>query len=452
MEAGQTNAEGKKTVDSIEHNSPFVDNGNEKNKKYNQYSLRIAFISCEYPPAKGGIGTYVKQIAKGMAGLGWDVHVFAGGKKDFASEHTELYHLHRVECETGNDFRHKVVAAFSSQHSLLPFDLIESPEIDGNAWEIKKAYPEIPLIVRLHASSYIVEKFKRRYISFLAKLRFVAGSIRQFKFDLGYWRPYDKLSDPDYQFTLLADYITAPSEVMKQWAVKYWKIPSNKILVIPNIFSAPAALLNIPIVEDSKYKRIVFFGRLNVLKGLVNATIAVKKILKEYPEWQFRVIGDDERGPNIKISMRNWMKLQLKEVAGQVEFRDGMAYEELPGAIEESEIILLPSLFESFSYTCIEAMAAGKAVIGSNRGGMADLLENDNSGILINPDKSGEIYHAVKKLIDNNVLRFQLSQKARQRILHEFSAEKTGTEFKRFYEKINGGKISLHNSGAVAEI
>ena len=45
--------------------------------------MRIAFISWEFPPAtgKGGIGTYVTQIAKAMACMHHDVHVFAGNCK-----------------------------------------------------------------------------------------------------------------------------------------------------------------------------------------------------------------------------------------------------------------------------------------------------------------------------------------------------------------------------------
>lgn len=401
--------------------------------------MKIAFISHEFPPdnGKGGIGTYVSQIARAMAGQGNDIHVFAGSNSREASEISTGYMVHWVQCENAIDFREKVLNVFTAENAIATFDLMESAEINGDAWEIKKQFSSIPLVVRLHAPNYLVESLKKKYFPFLAKLRFFLGAIRRFKFDLGYWRPYDKLVDPDYQFIQLADHITAPSQAMKDWVVNNWQIDADEIIVLPNIFLAAHDFLIMPVPQKAIYKRIIFFGRLNVLKGLVNATFAMKKILTKYPEWQFRVIGDDGPGPDYTLSMRDWMKGQLKEVATQVEFLDGISYEDLPAAISDGEMVLLPSLFESFSYTCAEAMAAGKAVIGSNNAGMADLIENNKSGILVDPYSFPEIETAIKKMIEENSFRVMVSENGRKRILNDFDSKKTIVEFSEFYEKVS---------------
>jgi len=131
--------------------------------------LRIAFITYEFPPAsgKGGIGTYTRQMAIALAAKRWDVHVFSGCSTPSATYVEDGYHLHLSKCENGNDFRHKVVKSFSDEQAINPFDLIESPEINGNAWEVKKKYPTIPLIVRLHAPNYLVETLKKNTFRFL---------------------------------------------------------------------------------------------------------------------------------------------------------------------------------------------------------------------------------------------------------------------------------------------
>ena len=404
--------------------------------------MRIAFITYEFPPdtGKGGIGTYVKQAATAMSGIGWDVQVFTGSPLRSGIEMLDEYCVHRIQCDNSTSFRNKVLRSFAEEHDALPFDVIESPEIGGNAWIIKMKYPELPLIVRLHAPNYLVESFKKKYIPFFAKLRFVLGAVKQLKWDLGYWRKYRKESDPDFQFVLLADFISAPSAAMKDWVVQHWDISPEKIKVIPNIFLASDALLQIPIQRNAVSKQIVFFGRLNVLKGLVNASNAMKKILQEYPDWQFRVIGDDGNGPSAGISMRNWMKKELEPVLKQVEFIDGMQYEDLPAAIADAEIVLLPSLFESYSYTCAEAMAAGKAIVGSNNGGMAMLVEHEKSGMLVNPNSSAEIFTSLKKMIDDNSFRYQLAIHARERLLQDFDAAKTVILFADYY------KSTLKNS------
>ena len=400
--------------------------------------IRIALITYEFPPdtGKGGIGTYVKQIAAALSALSCDVHVFAGTSKPGLSQQKEGYWIHTIQCSGSDDFAYKVVEEFDKYHSVEKFHLMESPEINGNAFLIKKKYPALPLVVRLHAPNYLVENLKNRYVPFFAKLRFVLGAVRRFKFDLGYWRAYNKNDDADYNFIKMANYITAPSKPMKQWVTKHWNIPADKIKVIPNIFSPTDLLLDIPVLINSPYKRVVFFGRLNVLKGLVNATKAMNKILQKYPDWKFRVIGDDGNGPAAGTSMRAFMKEQLHAVIDRVEFLDGMVYEALPEAIGDSEIVLLPSLFESFSYTCAEAMAAGKAVVGSGNGGMADLIEDGESGLLTDPENWQSIYKAVKKLIDDDEYRFQLSVNARRRILTEFNAHKIADDLNTYYQQI----------------
>jgi len=395
--------------------------------------MKIAFITYEFPPdtLKGGIGTYVKQISAAMAAENFEVHVFAGSTVREGIEKEGLCWIHRVKCTDPIDFRNKIVNSFKLQHEAIRFDLIESPEINGNAWEIKKIFSQLPLIVRLHAPNYLVESLKKKYIPVTNKLRYMLGALRRLKWDMGYWRRYQRDHDPDYHFFKLADGITAPSAAMKSWAVQFWNIPSEKITVIPNIYIPLEEFLSIPVKESSAYRTIVFFGRLNVLKGLVNATKAMKKILKQYPNWQFKVIGDDGPGPSQSITMRTWMKRILKPFENRTEFFDGMQYEELPAALAETDIVLLPSLFESFSYTCAEAMAAGKAIIGSKNGGMADLLQNDKYGIVIDPDSSQEIFYALKRLIDDPALRYELSVKAREKIKNDFNMAK---EFGSFYK------------------
>jgi glycogen synthase len=400
--------------------------------------LRIALISYEFPPdtGKGGIGTYNVQLASLLIAKGFDVHVFAGTAKPSYKEVLQHVNIHRVNCKDPFDFRTNVVTVFSLEQQIKDFEIIESPEIHGNAWEIKKAFPQIPLIVRLHAPNYLVEHLKKKYISVLVKLRYVIGALRRGKLDLGYWRKYDYLNDTDFQFTKIADAITAPSETMKQWAIKHWHISPKDIIVIANPFLPTMALLEIPINERVGKNEIVFFGRLNVLKGLVNGTLAMKKILVEFPNYHFKVIGDDGPGPNAGQSMREWMQKKLKKVIDNVSFYDGQEYEKLPAHISNSTIALLPSLFESFSYSCAEAMAAGKAVVGSSGTGMEDIIVNNYSGLLVNAENKKDIYFALKKLIKNDGLRYSISKSAKKNISTSFNADVLAHQYINYYKSV----------------
>jgi glycogen(starch) synthase len=382
--------------------------------------LKIAFISYEYPPdnGKGGIATYTQEIANLLNVNNFEVHVFSASNKRNTLENYNNIQIHWVLSENPIEFKILVLDRFREIHEKVHFNIIESPEIHGNAELIKKEFGEIPLIVRLHAPNYVVEKYKKHYLPLRVKLRYLFGALRRGRFDLGYWRKYRKIDDLDFQFTSMADYITAPSIWMKSWAVKNWGFSPEKITVFPNPFSFDSTLIDLPIIENHAHKTIVYYGRLNVLKGLFNLTKSMRDILKKHPEWKLKIIGDDGPGPfSVDISMRQWMKKQLKKVSSQVEFIDGIERKLLNQYLKNCEIVLIPSLFESFSYVCKEAMLAGKAVVGSMNGGMIDMIVNKKTGILVNPFKKIELINSLEFLIHNPELCRDISINARKDIL-----------------------------------
>ena len=408
--------------------------------------MKIAYISYELPPdiAKGGIGTYTMQVASSMVSEGNEVHIFAGSNYRNETEKIALIYVHRILCTCPFDFTEKVSLKFSLVNSVVNFDIIECPEIHGNASLIKKMFPEIPLIVRLHAPNHLVESLKKTYTSLFEKARFTLGAWRRGNFTKG-WGSYNKENDLDYIFTKIADVITAPSFAMKKWAEDHWNIKDDKIKVVSNPFLVPLQLSDIPITENLDYKTILFFGRLNVLKGLVNFTKAIRKFLKENEDWKVVVIGDDSAGPYSTKSMKQWMICYLGQIQNQVIFFDGMPQKELYEKIKLCEIVVLPSLFETFSYTCVEAMAAGKAVVGSNKGGMSDLIEENKSGILVNPYNYQEIYNAIIKVVNNNELRKQLSLSARNKICGNQYNQNIKIEMMNLYKEVLINDKNKHN-------
>jgi glycosyltransferase involved in cell wall biosynthesis len=383
--------------------------------------MKIAFVSYEFPPDrdKGGIATYTKQISELLSDQSLDIHVFASSPFRNTSEKIGNYKIHWIKSNDPEEFRIRVTKKFIDEHQKYPFDIIESPEINSSAFEIKTNLPLLPLVVKIHAPNFIVEKYKKIYFPFTGKMRYFLGSIKRGKLDLGYWRVYKKHLDSDYKFTLLADAISAPSIWMRSWIIKAWKLCEMNITVLPNPFIPDNSLLQIPIYKELKYKTIVFYGRLNVLKGLVVATKAVKSFLKIHSDWHFKVIGDDGPGPNpLKSSMREWMKNELRNFNSQVEYIDGIQYDKLSEHLHKSEIILIPSLFESFSYVCIEAMAAGKAIIASKNGGIYDLIDNRVDGILVSPFSALEISKALEELVNSPDLCYKIRNQSRKKAIN----------------------------------
>jgi len=392
----------------------------------------VAFISYEYPPdtAIGGIGEYTRQVASLLANEKFDVHIFAGSHIQSNTCIENDITIHRVQCTDPHNFKTNVVPYFEMEHASNPFQLIESPEIHGNAAEIKQSFPTVPLIVRLHASNWLVESFKKQYVPLNTKIRYFLGALRRGKWDLGYWRNYDYKNDADFIFVQLADFISAPTIQMKNWVSINWKINPDKIKVIENPFVENEAFKNA--ITDNEEQAIIFYGRLNVLKGLITATKAMKQILKNNPGWRWIVIGDDGTAADGKASMKVWMQSQLKNVTAQVTYYDSLPNKKIPELLRQASIVLIPSLFESYSYVTIEAMCAGKAVIGSTNTGIASLIENNVTGRLANPYNNKEWKNTVQQLINDKKLRQRIGKAAREYVESKYLIN---TEIIAYYKK-----------------
>jgi glycosyltransferase involved in cell wall biosynthesis len=84
----------------------------------------------------------------------------------------------------------------------------------------------------------------------------------------------------------------------------------------------------------------------------------------------------------------------------------------------------LPSLFESFSYACTEAMYLGKPVVGSFIGGMSDLIIHGKSGWLSDPFDFRSIKEGVEKLLHNVTLQRTMGEQAKTSIRYEYDNRK----------------------------
>ena len=84
--------------------------------------------------------------------------------------------------------------------------------------------------------------------------------------------------------------------------------------------------------------------------------------------------------------------------------------------IPSCDVLVLPSFSESFGLVLIEALACGKPVIGSNVGGISEIINRD-VGLLVNPNDAKSISNAIDKVIKDDNLRTILSMNARNRAM-----------------------------------
>jgi len=90
---------------------------------------------------------------------------------------------------------------------------------------------------------------------------------------------------------------------------------------------------------------------------------------------------------------------------------------------------VVPALqYESFSYTCAQAMAAGKPVIATRVGGMSETVEDGRTGLIVEPDNADELATAVVALLKDRERRVAMGRAGREKVLREFDPIKVARE------------------------
>jgi glycosyltransferase involved in cell wall biosynthesis len=119
--------------------------------------------------------------------------------------------------------------------------------------------------------------------------------------------------------------------------------------------------------------------------------------------------------------------------------------EAIPTQLALVDMCVFPSIWENFPNVCLEAMAAGRGVIGSSSGGMSDMLV-DGAGKLIPPHSARAIAAAVLDWLVHPDARIAAGARARQRVLDCYNGPTIGARMEFTYHEA----IVLHRQRALS--
>lgn len=389
--------------------------------------MNIALISYEFPGEQyvGGIGTYMGQMAKLLSKRGHHVEVFCGGLKHYSTYHKEGITIHPVHCKDQTNFREKVLPVFQERVLQQSFDIIEAAESSANSLLIRGKCPEIPHVIKLHCPAFWFQKLNRN-ASLLARIRIRLGGLRRGIWQKKAYGKYLKEDDPDFQMARLCPYIIYPSHAIKEIILQYWGLHQASFLHIPNPYLPSPAYLNIPIKYTTRQSpAITFIGRLEKGKGLVELGAAMKYIFRKFPKATLTFAGAIKASPKSGQNMQQYLEHKLSNHSSQLNFLGHLKLEAMPALLSRTDIIVIPSHWDNFPTVCLEAMSAGRAIVGSQHGGMSELLA-ENCGLLVNPFQPKSMAKAIEKLILHPDLRTVLGQNARAKVLSQYNEETIG--------------------------
>jgi glycosyltransferase involved in cell wall biosynthesis len=172
-----------------------------------------------------------------------------------------------------------------------------------------------------------------------------------------------------------------------------------------------------------------------VRKGVLDLATAIPMVLKERPEVHFNFIGPDDESPWRSIGMRDYLKQKLRNHASSVELLSSIPNDKLADVFAAADVVVIPSIWENFANVCLESMSAARAVIASESGGMAEMLDFGNVGRIVPPRDPGTLAKTIIELLSKPDLRHRLGTLARERLLDEYKIDRIGTMQEQSYRR-----------------
>jgi glycosyltransferase involved in cell wall biosynthesis len=225
----------------------------------------------------------------------------------------------------------------------------------------------------------------------------------------------------------MVDRYLAVSNGMARDLARVFKIPPHKLTVvfdgikIERFEHPPNAT---PDLSGATRPIVMTVARLDRQKGQTFLLQAAALV----PEATFVLVGD---GPD---------RAMLEQQARQLNVADRVIFlgtrQDLPELLASCDLFVLPSLYEGLPLAVMDAMAAGKPVIGTTVTGTEQIIKDHETGILVPPGQPRPLADAIRLLLSDPQLALTLACAGQKRVREEFSAEAMVHGVTQVYEEL----------------
>jgi len=372
----------------------------------------------EYPPETGGggIGTYLKGVVQGLAGRGHQVILFCGG---LAHQNQREKNLKIIKVNASSDeFAKKAEEAFAEEHRQRPIDLVEVTDYAAWGLEVQRRFPEIPSVVKLHTPSFVIDRLHWQKPNTFQRLRMGLGALKKGEAWPTFSFRANSIHQKEVETLKRANAVAATTQAVLERVAREVPEIRHKAAVYPYMFVPSQTSLDNPMPGNRQ--TVLYVGRLEPRKGVLDLAAAAALVRKKNPGLRFRFVGRDMPSGRAKDSCAEQIRKITRRDAG-VEILAPQTAERVQQLYGKSDICCFPSHWESFGLVLLEAMAAGRAVIASQGSGMAEIIEDRKTGLLVEPHSPQKLAEAIHLLAANPDLRLRLGEAARASVLERYS-------------------------------
>jgi glycosyltransferase involved in cell wall biosynthesis len=279
---------------------------------------------------------------------------------------------------------------------------------------------KIPIVTTLHSTDYEPETIRAAKWSPLK----IEG-LRQID------RLTARLTDP---------YFAACSHNVRKSFQKRLNIDDSQIRVIYNA-ADPESLKSVE-GEASRIRRnleippdafvYLTVGRLDAMKNQALLVRNFSKVLAVAPQAHLVIVGTGVMEKELKEMAK------ISGVGNRIHFLGSR--KDIGACLEMADVFVFPTLLEGFGIALVEAMFKGLPCIASNISVLQEILTNNETGLLFDPENETELVTAMIDLFRDPQMRMRLGNQALKDANQRFHIQKAASEWESFYRFITNGK------------
>ena len=171
--------------------------------------------------------------------------------------------------------------------------------------------------------------------------------------------------------------------------------PEPTIRIVKNGVDLDIFQLGKGLPADDDY--ILFVGRIVQQKGLQYLLRAFYYVLQKFPDIRLKIVGRGDLQPQLERLCRNLLIPEQK-----VEFVDPSPWltrPELAKLYQGARVVVVPSIYEPFGMTALEALACQRPVVASRVGGLQDIIRHKETGFLAEPQNELDLAQWIMALL-----------------------------------------------------
>ncbi len=399
--------------------------------------MRLAFITPEFLPPWGGVGVYSLNLIKELSEYSdIDIHVITPRRGKFYDEKKiedvfgKRIKVHQIS-EANDDFFYNfkfqiaVYKNFEKLNKKYKFDIVHSANLVQMPDIFIKFKTSVPSLVTAHTTiKGQVRGFLKSNKNFFKMATSEKGSI------LAY--PIIYMLEKIY-LRKTKNLITVSNKFAREFIKYGYKgnvyVTHNGIST--NLFNYEKIknpYVEFPELKKVKYPIILFAGRIITQKGIEVFVKAIKRLQNKKVHFVIAGRGDVKRFK--KLLKKYNIKDEKYDYLGFVENH------KLPSLYKISSIFVLPSYYENFPISLLEAMSMKCCCIATDVGAVDEIIDNKINGIIIKPGSSKDLARNISSVLNNEKMRVRMAEKGFKKIINNFDSKTMAIKTKKIYEKI----------------